>query len=140
MGVINAGSGSKKGKQAQDYKQSANVDGAVRDEDTFTIGEDEDDEEDSGDESLERSGAPPPYSSVPFTGSMGEPSPVTPTPGSNDTAQNAPNDNTPGDELLTAEPETSSIEPETANPLKYYIKSGDNLQGVALRFGVNVRE
>ncbi|KAJ7931419.1 hypothetical protein B0H13DRAFT_2227942 [Mycena leptocephala] len=68
---------------------SRNVDGAVRDEDTFVLGDDEDDDQEPTD--------PQPPATAPV-----ESSPETP-----------------------------------ATPSKYYIKRGDTLQGIALRFGLD---
>ncbi|KAJ7178577.1 hypothetical protein C8R43DRAFT_1084458 [Mycena crocata] len=87
VGVVGAGKA-----QGPSFTQPAhenrNVDGAVRDEDTFVLGDDEDDEE------------------VPAAASIPAPAdPATPSP-----------------------------------PSKYYIKRGDTLQGICLRFGIDGRK
>lgn len=100
--------------------KNVNVDGAMKDEDTFVLGDDEDEE--SGDEGAQEQGPPPPYTS----------------------------DSLQGDLLPTADPEPPIQEIEgdqaslkstgisSSNPYKYYIRPNDNLQGIALRFGVLV--
>jgi len=114
--------GNSKGKQISG--QNINVDGAVRDEDTFVLGDDEDDE--SGDEQNEisdrqgPSSLPPPYS-LPLPIVKSEPF---------GTSQEAQRNTEDGAGLST----------ETSTASKYYIKPNDNLQGIALRFGVNGRE
>jgi hypothetical protein len=103
--------------------QNINVDGAVRDEDTFVLGDDEDDEEGGEiNESSDRRGSsspPPPYSSE---------LPV--------------NQSGPSTPIITQEFQTCTEDaagPSTSAPSKYYIKPNDNLKGIALRFGVDVR-
>ena len=119
LGGVGALSTGAKGKRVS--SQNINVDGAVRDEDTFVLGEDEDEEEGAEqNESSDLRGPPPPYSSeLPVVGSGPSTSTsaleVTPT----------------GDE-----PGTST---DISAPSKYYIQPNDNLRGIALRFGVNVR-
>ena len=77
-----------------------NIDGSIRDEDNFVLGDDEDEEGD-GD-------APPAYLAVSVTRSN--------DPGVKD---HGPTDK--------------------ATPHRYYIQRSDTLQGIALRFGLNVR-
>jgi hypothetical protein len=88
VGVVNAGA-STSSVQQLNALASRNVDGAVRDEDTFVLGDDEDDDQEPTD--------PQPPATAPV-----ESSPETP-----------------------------------ATPSKYYIKRGDTLQGIALRFGLD---
>jgi hypothetical protein len=110
--------GNNKGKQAS--AQNINVDGAVRDEDTFVLGDDDDDEsedERSGRQSVPSS--PPPYSS-PIVESGPSPPGTTQESG------------------ILAEEAGASSETAISTPSKYYIKPNDNLQGIALRFRVNV--
>lgn len=114
VGAIVSGSSSK-GKQVQ---RNVNVDGAVRDEDTFVLGDDEDE---SGDEEGPDY-PPPPYSS-----------PLAPGPSLSETPQD------PQAIMEDDTPLVTNLETEVSNPFKYYIKPNDNLRGIALRFGVNVR-
>ncbi len=81
-----------------------NLDGAVRDEDMFVVGDDDDDE----DPTL------PPYT---------ESSSVT---------------NTISESKIDKPSSIDEI-PSASGPPKYYIKRTDTLQGIALRFGVDVR-
>ncbi|KAK7033032.1 LysM domain-containing protein [Favolaschia claudopus] len=84
-----------------DKKDHRNVDGAVRDEDTFAIGDDDDPESDS---------ELPPYTSLPEALATSAAGPV-----------------------QTADPSLKS------SPGTYYIKPGDTLPGIALRFRVDGR-
>jgi hypothetical protein len=92
-----------------------NVDGALQDEDAFVLGDDEDSENEVADSAPlctlpPQSEAPPPKSiNLPGTGMGGDPN-------IQDTA----------------------VVYDVSTPLKYYIKAGDTLRGVALRFGINV--
>ncbi|KAF5367436.1 hypothetical protein D9758_003801 [Tetrapyrgos nigripes] len=95
-------------------QSETNIDGAVRDEDTYVIGEDEDD--DGLDGELD-SNPPPPYLSSP---------------------DSSPGTNSLPDELSSSEQIDPSVNPH--NPYQYYIKKGDTLQGIALKFGVDGRE
>lgn len=130
VGAINAASRnfSAKGKEAV----NSNVDGAIRDEDNFAIGDDSDEEEEDGAEASQ-SGPPPPYSeSTPLPAPAEEP----PTPQQLDTGAN-----TEGGGPNVSETHSQPATPEEnagSNPSKYYIKPSDNLQGIALRFGLKV--
>jgi len=91
-----------------------NVDGGVRDEDMFVLGDD-----DEGlSEEEDRSTPPPPAYAESAT---------TPTIPEHDTAENGATTSQSVDHLVSTSP-------------KYYIKPGDTLRGIALRFGVNGRE
>ncbi|KAK0200913.1 hypothetical protein DFS33DRAFT_1462682 [Desarmillaria ectypa] len=107
VGVIGARMGRSKPELAQ-----SNLDGAVRDEDMFVVGDDDEDDEDT------TSMPPPAYT---------ESSSVT----SAETALFESNVDKPSsnDEISSA-----------SGPPKYYIKRTDTLQGIALRFGVDGRE
>lgn len=109
VGAINAGS-----SRSMPGQNFVNVDGAVRDEDTFVLGDDEEDE--SADEGIRTSER---------RGSASSPSSCLPIVESPSTTQE-PTEDTTGP---TTDPSPSS---------KYFIKPNDNLQGIALRFGVNV--
>lgn len=108
----------------------ANIDGAVRDEDVFAIG-DEDEEDEGGSRTHEAhsvdSTPPPAYvelsEEVSQTWSTGEPS-----------LKDEPTVIEPSDEGPS-----EKVEQETTSaPSKYYIKPGDTLTGIALRFGIDV--
>ncbi|KAJ7158861.1 hypothetical protein C8R46DRAFT_402839 [Mycena filopes] len=86
---------------------SRNVDGAVRDEDTFVLGGEDSDEGEQGEDGL----SPP-----------------------SEVVQSSPATATPADELSPTSPSPGASQP----PSKYYIKRGDTLQGIALRFSVDV--
>ncbi|KAJ7475755.1 hypothetical protein FB451DRAFT_1338937 [Mycena latifolia] len=97
-GVAVVGSGKAKAPQIRE-PATRNVDGAVRDEDTFVVGDDEDENDDAQSSAQQ---AHPPVESVPVESLP-------------------PIDNTP------------------TPPPKYYIKRGDTLQGISLRFGLDGR-
>ncbi|KIJ67088.1 hypothetical protein HYDPIDRAFT_150338 [Hydnomerulius pinastri MD-312] len=117
---------------------SLNIDGAVRDEDTFILGGDEDDEDE---EDLDRvapresagsqiNDPPPSYTSfeVPSesVSSLSSVSSLT-----------APSESVHPER---SEDNSAVSEPVTASPPVYYVKRGDTLQGIALRLNVNGRE
>ncbi|KAH7928075.1 hypothetical protein BV22DRAFT_1083679 [Leucogyrophana mollusca] len=119
VGVINAG-------LSRDLRNAdVNVDGAVRDEDTFILGDD-DDEVDASDADDGKSGGietpPPAYpSSSPPSRSSAEP-------------MSEPTSSVDKD----MDAHTDSI--QEGGPQKYHIARGDTLQGISFRFGVNGRE
>ncbi|KAK0189656.1 hypothetical protein F5146DRAFT_633373 [Armillaria mellea] len=106
VGVVGARMGRNKPELAP-----TNLDGAVRDEDMFVVGDDDDDDEDT---------TLPPYteSSSVISASAG----------------NAISDRKI-DKLSSIDEKSSA-----SGPPKYYIKRTDTLQGIALRFGVDGRE
>ncbi|KAJ7034947.1 hypothetical protein C8F04DRAFT_545692 [Mycena alexandri] len=117
VGVVGAAataSSSGSGNATPVQRPSRNIDGAVRDEDTFVLG-DEDDEDGEGDEGED--GSVPPSEVVQASSATA--------------VQNRAIESEPS---LTP---SSPGAPET--PSKYYIKRGDTLQGIALRFGVDGR-
>ena len=105
--------------------QNINVDGAVRDEDTFILGDDEDEDEGEDTNKIsDRHGSsspPPPYSSELPVNQPGPSTPIIPQ------------------EFQTCTEEAAGPSTETSAPSKYYIKPNDNLKGIALRFRVDVR-
>ena len=87
-----------------------NIDGAVRDQDTFVLGDDDDEEGEDGVSQL-----------------VEHPSTLSEVP--------RPGEPTAGDNGADAAP-LSNMSPPTSP--QYYLKSSDTLQGIALRFGVDV--
>ena len=111
-----------------------NVDGAVRDEDNFAIGDDEEEEEEKVEDQTEpsQSGPPPPYpESTPLSTAAEEAA----------SQRLNTNANVAGGGTSTSPKNHSQEmleESARSGPSKYYIKSSDSLQGIALRFGLKV--
>lgn len=95
-----------------------NIDGGLKDEDTFVLGSDDDDDEDDSDARE----PPPAYEPVEAAPSSAIIAPET-----------APSDAT------DAQPDPSDVQHEVDGPLKYYLKRGDTLQGISFKFAVDVR-
>ncbi|KAJ7284890.1 hypothetical protein C8J57DRAFT_1432158 [Mycena rebaudengoi] len=87
---------------------SRNVDGAVRDEDTFVLGDSDEEEFDNDDNKGESKSPESGFNNLASTIDIAE----------------------------TTKPAPDS----TSAPPKYYIKRGDTLQGISLRFGLDGRE
>lgn len=156
MGAV--GSKSQGKRRAEAGKGSAavevgNVDGAVRDEDLFAIGdeEDEDGEEmDDGHDSLtdgdsgpgeEVSSTPPPaYVEL---GDEASQSWSAARPGYNAVEKNSVDVQGIHGDLVdksdTLSKANEQLEVSSSPPSKYYIRPGDTLTGIALRFGIDVR-
>ncbi|RDB26202.1 hypothetical protein Hypma_006844 [Hypsizygus marmoreus] len=111
------------------HNRVANVDGAVRDRDTFVLGDDEDEDSEAElDEKLETDGA-------------AEPSPP---------AKAIQRPSTPHEDLEIQHPIPSAGSPDSkeepvtaasqSTPLKYHITKTDTLQGIVLRFRVDPYE
>ena len=111
-----------------------NINGEVRDQDTFILGDDDDDSENEG-ERLEFStgdgaasiSSPPLYESIvdhidPWK-EESSPPPETATLTSNS---------------ISPAEEPSFPKPDNTRPYKYYINRSDTLQGLSLRFGIDV--
>lgn len=110
-----------------------NVNGEVRDQDTFILGDDDDDDEEENEaERLEFSAgggtvpisSPPPYEST-----------IDPW----KEEESPPHETAP----LTSNPisqaeEPSFPKPGNTRPYRYYINRSDTLQGLSLRFGIDV--
>ncbi|KAF8896240.1 hypothetical protein BD779DRAFT_1494765 [Infundibulicybe gibba] len=97
------------GAVSSSSQQDHNVDGSVQDSDTFTIG----DEYDSGDEKCEPTDPP-----------------------RNDTTTSGPD--SPVDTQIKLQARESPLAVEIVDStLRYYLKRGDTLQGISLRFGIN---
>ena len=106
-----------------------NINAAVRDEDVYAIGDDEDEDfdpgqvatgsSDSSDNTPAPSTPPPPYASQLTTEDSGSPTLL------HSTASSQGNDTNEKEEESTAS--------------RYYIRKGDTLLGIALRHGVDVR-
>lgn len=107
-----------------------NIDGVVRDEDVFAIGEEEEEEYDVVGEAA--SSTPPP-AYVELGDEVSQPwstvkSSSDPTGGKTSTRE--------GD---ASPKENDDAQAPSTAPSKYYIKPGDTLNGIALRSGVDVR-
>ena len=110
-----------------------NINGEVRDQDTFILGEDDEDDENeqerqefsAGDGAMSVSSPPPPYQSIidPWKEESSSPPHETATLTSNPISQ--------------AE-EPSCSKPNNTRPYRYYINRSDTLQGLSLRFGIDV--
>ncbi|KAL0954865.1 hypothetical protein HGRIS_003799 [Hohenbuehelia grisea] len=115
IGVI--ASHQRSGKYAASEPVETNIDGAVRDEDTYVIGDDEDDV-DNETSSPTTSTPPPPYDPPNYTS----------------TTQSV----SISESSVTEAQANKAPQPQTAP--KYHIKRGDTLQGIAFRYKVNARE
>ncbi|TFK27185.1 hypothetical protein FA15DRAFT_586869 [Coprinopsis marcescibilis] len=107
-----------------------NIDGGMKDEDTFILGDDDDLDD------LESSLAPPGYTA--------EPNSVGAVPHSSAGTSGLPSGNT--DTFREALPSNSDegqisvLNTSEKGPWKYYLNKRDTLQGIALRFGLDGRE
>ncbi|KAK7030269.1 hypothetical protein VNI00_014286 [Paramarasmius palmivorus] len=120
------------GNEEQGRRKERNVDGSVRDEDLFVLGDDDeqDEDEDEGDGDGHGQGdrnpeTPPAYTET-LTSQAGE----------------LDGSRTKQDEAVTGEAESeeqrvNEAEPPTPRRARYHIKRGDTLQGIVLKFGVN---
>ncbi|KAL1733886.1 hypothetical protein EV714DRAFT_246158 [Schizophyllum commune] len=108
------------GAAAQSSTLSApvNIDGGLKDEDTFVLGSDDDDDEDDSD----ARDPPPAYEQV-------EPAPSSAI----IALKTAPS------HAQDAQPDPPDVQHEVDGPLKYYLKRGDTLQGICFKFAVDVR-
>ncbi|KIM68434.1 hypothetical protein SCLCIDRAFT_1209248 [Scleroderma citrinum Foug A] len=107
-------------------KDSVNIDGALRDDAMFVLGDDEEEDDGSSPADYAPSTEPPPsYTAASTKPSLSHPSnssPVTPSGG------------------LLSDQDTNAIVSEDVVPSIYHLSRGDTLQGIALRFGVNRHE
>ncbi|KAL1694275.1 hypothetical protein GGG16DRAFT_47581 [Schizophyllum commune] len=96
-----------------------NIDGGLKDEDTFVLGSDDDDDEDS----VTTGPPPPPYEQL---------------------EAQQPQAAIPCDDTLTntreGQPDAPDVHQEGDGPVKYYLKRGDTLQGISFKFAVDGRE
>lgn len=115
VGVVRSGSGADQAvaRHTRENGASNNIDGAVREEDTFVLGDADDDEEDDAAPHEPRK-----------SGIAEQPEPL-------HTALPIPED--PNNSTLTEQSSDTN-----AVPSKYYLTRNDTLQGIALRFGLNV--
>ncbi|KAJ4479989.1 hypothetical protein J3R30DRAFT_3701134 [Lentinula aciculospora] len=121
-GVQVVGSRRNGGKQQQlASPEKINIDGAMRDEDTFVLGDDEEDEE-----NLDENGAAlPPYVEQSSSQSLSSLAQATDLQRTN---------------LLPILPKAIDMKTNTHdNTAQYYIQRGDTVHGIALRFGVDGR-
>jgi len=131
---------SSQGQRFTDMPKSAdvNINGEVRDQDTFVLGDDEE-EEGNGEERPDfldggetdwasiSSPAPPLYESMVDPWKEESPPHEIATPMSDSTC-------------LAEEPSSKPIEADNTRPYKYYINQRDTLQGLSLRFGIDSHE
>jgi hypothetical protein len=100
--------------------KAPNVDGSVRDEDAFVVGDDDDDDSDESETTVDHSADGPPPSTSLTPAPLEDPEPASqPTHPAED-------------------PESASEATIPAPPIKYYLKKGDTLNGIALRFNLDV--
>ena len=108
-----------------------NINGEVRDQDTFILGDDDDEENEeerpefsTGDEAASISSPPPLYESIIDPWKEEESPP-------HETATLTSN-------LFSQANEPSLPKLDNTRPYRYYINRGDTLQGLSLRFGIDV--
>lgn len=107
-----------------------NINGEVRDQDTFILGDDDEDEENeeleflAGDGAASRSSPPPLYESIVDPWKEEESPP-------HETATLTSNSSSQAEE-------PSFPKPDNTRPYRYYINRSDTLQGLSLRFGIDV--
>ena len=154
-------SGARSPGLALNSNSNLNIDGAVRDEDTFVLGDDDDDYSDN-DEIVEGQGMvdnphemptsrpilpPPPYdpTSIPplldskpqiHTLDLEPPQDLEETPASPHTTSNLTG-NITNEPFVSSSPTENSQKTRTV-PYKYYLNRNDTLQGLSLRFGLDV--
>jgi hypothetical protein len=111
-------SGSKTSAETTTTIIPKNIDGGVRDEDVFTLGDDEDEEQDDDHP-------------------IHAPASVSPSTTSSVTVLDA---RSPSSVTLPPDPTVNipAVDPEPGKPWKYYVKKGDTVNGLALRFGLDV--
>ena len=119
-----------------------NLDGGVKDQDLFVLGDDDDEDDGDGDSvssseedgQTRRSAAPPPPDMVPTASHLPEtpppPPPVTGHMEEPPIRNTTPTPPTPDDDQQSAKPDTSVV---------YRLRRGDTLMGIALRFRLDVR-
>ena len=119
-----------------------NLDGGVKDQDLFVLGDDDDEDDGDGDSvssseedgQARRSAAPPPPDMVPTASHLPEtpppPPPVTGHMEEPPIRNTTPTPPTPDDDQQSAKPDT---------PVVYRLRRGDTLMGIALRFRLDVR-
>ncbi|TDL25492.1 hypothetical protein BD410DRAFT_784482 [Rickenella mellea] len=119
IGKVGGQKGDLKKRDERERGDNVNVDGAVRDEDVFVLGDDDEDGgDDFGGEGEERASLslrtpPPEYSSAT---QLDDQVPQTPQP-----------------------PSPEPVPEPVPMPSKYYLQKGDTLLGIGLRFGVDHR-
>ena len=126
VGIVTARATSKSGAAALAKPQ--NLDGGVHDEDVFTLG-DADDDEDDLESDVFHTERKTPSTPPPAYTELGEAPPDTPTPGIHGQDPANPADNP-----------VDAVDVSAANPAptEYYIQPKDTLVGIAFKFGVDV--
>ncbi|KAF8907318.1 hypothetical protein CPB84DRAFT_1768912 [Gymnopilus junonius] len=147
VGVVASGSGSQlpsSGKGMVLMSPGLNLDGSVRDEATFILGDDEDDNDDDNilDNAEERSttevAPPPPYEAVAVPSTSRHNGDVRPSVKTPDTYLSGRSSG-PLEQDFSDTGESILGAVRTV-PYKYYLDKRDTLQGIALRFGLDVFE
>ncbi|KZT73125.1 hypothetical protein DAEQUDRAFT_762479 [Daedalea quercina L-15889] len=123
------------GARAKEGGARVNVDGGVRDEDVFVLG----DESEDGDEGEDKDDA---YGEDGQSGELastpsGSPPPATPPPAYTDIAP--PTSPHFPDSLKSPEQEPPPLSSSSSGPQRYYIQPTDTLVGIALRFHADAR-
>jgi hypothetical protein len=116
-----------------------NVDGSIRDQDLFVLGDDDDDAVELADfdHEMDDNGS----SSQAAASTCVTPPPAYPSSSSSalDSEGADPQSSVvPGSRLDPEDSGSTTSTQESAAPPKYYIKRGDTLLGIALRFNINV--
>ncbi|KAH9838399.1 uncharacterized protein C8Q71DRAFT_527835 [Rhodofomes roseus] len=115
-----------------------NVDGAVRDEDVFVLGDDEDDE----DSASTASDSPPPATPPPAYRDVASPlsAPTTLSPSQSILPTFKSSEPTHAEPTESLKPPQVDPSPSTnTGPQRYYIQPTDTLLGIALRFHIDAR-
>ncbi|KAH9481612.1 hypothetical protein JR316_0006139 [Psilocybe cubensis] len=121
------------------FGPSSNLDGSLRDQDTFILGDD-DDEDDvlttyDGGIRVRDSGAPPPYTSI-----CEHPSGAVAPPQTSHVQHPSDSTNPDPNASPNSRMVTMSANSTKATPYKYYLDRKDTLQGLSLRFGIDGHE
>ncbi|KAI0925953.1 hypothetical protein AcV5_008543 [Taiwanofungus camphoratus] len=118
--------------------QRVNVDGAMRDEDVFVLGDDElDDAPESTDSAIETPTTPPPAYAGPTAGAAGGIAISSTIRAS--VSSEALQESVESDNEISSDPDKLGPRIPAFTPPKYCIKANDTLIGIALKFGIDGR-